>query len=209
SQEEKQRLKLVQELIITETNVKSIEYLDDASGVLVKKIKPNFRKLGAQFGPKMKSIASEINSFGQDEIAALEKEGSLAIEIGRESIKLSLEDVEISSEDIPGWLVASEDGLTVALDITITDELRKEGIARDVVNRIQNLRKEKGLEVQDKINLAYHSADGAVRNSIEENKNYIQRETQALALEYLDNVNGGEQLDIDGKTLVINLEVAK
>ncbi len=206
---EKERLELVEELIISETNVKKLEYLDDASGVLVKKIKPNFRKLGAEYGSKLKMITPLIMKMDQEQISTFEKNGTYALQLEGETIHLSLEDVEISSEDIPGWLVASEEGMTVALDITLTDELRKEGLARDVVNRIQNLRKDKGLEVQDKINVSYDTVDELIRAAIEENKPYIKRETQALALEYLDRVTNGEQLEIDGIGLSVAIEVVK
>ncbi|MDH5610598.1 MAG: isoleucine--tRNA ligase, partial [Cyclobacteriaceae bacterium] len=158
-QKEKERLMLVESLIISETNVKTVEYLDDASGIVVKKIKPNFRKLGASFGAQLKQITPVIQQMGKDEIAAFEKEGKFLIDLADGPVTLSLDDVEIVSEDIPGWLVASEDGFTVALDITITEALKKEGLSRDVVNRIQNLRKDKGLEVQDKIKVSVASAD--------------------------------------------------
>ncbi len=205
----KGRLDAVRDLIISETNVKAVEYLEDESGILVKKIKPNFRKLGAEYGPKLKQITPLINQLSKQQIAELESNGSLALELPDEKITITLEDVEISSQDIPGWLVANEGPLTVALDISITDELRKEGIARDVVNRIQNLRKDKGLEVQDKIQVSYNTAEDLVRNAIEENKSYIQRETQSLALEYLDRVSNGEQLDIDGFGIDVSIDVVK
>jgi isoleucyl-tRNA synthetase len=143
------RVKTVEEIILAEVNVKAIQYIDDASGVLVKKVKPNFPKLGKQYGPKMKDVAAVISTITQQEIAEIEKQGKLL----KGGFELALDDVLISSEDIPGWSVASEGTLTVALDITITEELKKEGIARDFVNRIQNLRKEMGMEVLDKIQL--------------------------------------------------------
>lgn len=124
--------------------------LDDASGILVKQIKPNFKVLGPRFGKDMGLIASEIQGFSQESIQNLEREGVLTLEVNGKSINLGLEDVEISSQDIEGWLVANSGSITVALDVTITEELRKEGIARELVNRIQNLRKEAGFEVTDK-----------------------------------------------------------
>lgn len=205
---EKERLQLVEELIISETNVKSIEYLDDTSGVFVKKIKPNFRKLGQEYGPKLKKITPLISQMDQDTIATFEKNGSYTIQVDDENITLTLEDVEISTQDIPGWLVASEDDLTVALDISITDELKKEGLARDVVNRIQNLRKDKGLDVQDKINVSFDTSDELMKQAIEEHKEYIQRETQTLSL-LADSSNGKDELDIDGIKLVVSIEVNK
>lgn len=206
---DKERLKKVEELIITETNVKEVEYVDDASGILVKKIKPNFKKLGQHFGPKMKQLTPLINAMDQDQIRQLETTGQLAINLEGEAIELGLDDVEITSEDIPGWLVASEDGLTVALDITITDALKKEGISRDVVNRLQNLRKERGMEVQDKIMVNYFTTDDLMRASIEAFKKNIQKETQALSLEYVEKLIDEMELDIDGMALKVSLEVAE
>ncbi len=205
---DRKRLEKVEELIISETNVKEVEYVDDASGILVKKIKPNFRKLGQHFGPKMKQLTPLINEMGQEQIKQLEQTGEFPIELDGETIKLGLDDVEISSEDIPGWMVATEDGLTVALDVTITDELKQEGLSRDVVNRLQNLRKDQGLDVQDKIKVTYFTRDDLMKRSIEAYKNYIQKETQALTLEYVDKVAHGKSLDIDGTELVVELEVA-
>ncbi len=141
----------VKDLVLNEVNVKEVEYLTDTAGVLVKKIKPNFKVLGPKFGPKMKLVAAAVAQFTQEDIAAIEQEGEKVILLDGEEVTLAMTDVEITSEDIPGWLVASEGQLTVALDVTITDELAKEGVAREFVNRIQNLRKESGLEVTDKI----------------------------------------------------------
>lgn len=206
---DKDRIAQVAALIISETNVKEVEYVDDASGILVKKIKPNFRKLGQHFGPKMKLLTPLINQMDQAQIKELEQTGEYAVELEGEKVVLGLEDVEITSEDIPGWLVASEDGLTVALDITITDELKKEGLSRDVVNRLQNLRKDQGLEVQDKINVSYHTNDESLKSAVETFKSYIQKETQALSLEYVNEANGGTLLDIDGLELTVAIEIAK
>lgn len=209
SQTEQDRLAKVEELIISETNVKTVEYLNDTSGILVKKIKPNFKALGTTFGPKMKLLVPQINGLDQEQIKVFESEGSYQFDLEGESVSLSLEQVEISSEDIPGWLVASENGLTVALDITLTDELKKEGLARDVVNRVQNLRKDKGLEVQDKIEINFDSSIKMMVEAVEVHRAYIQRETQALKLERQDGLNNGEVLDIDGTDLTIQLEVVQ
>lgn len=206
---DRERFAKVEALIISETNVKEVEYVDDASGILVKKIKPNFRKLGQHFGAKMKQLTPLINEMGQNQIKQLEQSGEYAVELDGEKVVLGMEDVEITSEDIPGWLVASEDGLTVALDITITDELRKEGISRDVVNRLQNLRKDQGLEVQDKIKVSLFTTNDLLKAAVEAHKNYIQKETQALTMEFVDMTNGGTTLDIDGLELTVGLEVAK
>lgn len=206
--EVRERIEAVEELIKTEINVKEVEYVDDASGILVKNIKPNFRKLGQQYGPKMKAITGIINGFGKEEIAAIERDGNMEIEVEGEKINLTLEDVEITSQDIPGWLVASEGGLTVALDITISEELRKEGLSRDMVNRIQNLRKDQGLEVQDKIAIKYATKDNMMSSAISDFADYIKTETQALSLES-NGANGGETFDIDGIEIDVKIEVVK
>jgi len=206
-QEVKERIQEVEELILTETNVKEIEYVDDASGILVKKIKPNFRELGKKYGPKMKAITAAINGFGQEEIAAIERDGTYPIAVEGEDISLTLEDVEITSEDIPGWLVASENGLTVALDITISDDLKKEGLSRDMVNRIQNIRKDQGLEVQDKIAVSYNTQDAMMLAALAEYAEYIKAETLAIKLEESE-ANGSQKLDIDGIEIFIDLEKA-
>ncbi len=206
-QEDKQLIQAVEALILTEINVKEIEYVDDASGILIKKIKPNFRKLGQQYGSKMKAISAIINGFDKDQIATLEKEGNYEIEAGGEKITLTLDDVEITSEDIPGWLVASEGGLTVALDVTLTDELKKEGLSRDVVNRIQNLRKDKGLEVQDKISIAYFTPNEMMNEAIKSFDEYIRVETQALTISSSGDNHQSEIFDIDGIELKVQIEV--
>ena len=205
--EVKERIQEVEELILTETNVKEIAYVDDASGILVKKIKPNFRELGKKYGSKVKLITGAINGFGKEEIASIERDGQYPLAVDGEEIVLTLEDVEITSEDIPGWLVASENGLTVALDITITDELKKEGLSRDMVNRIQNIRKDKGLKVQDKIEVFYKTQDALMSAALNEHADYIKTETLAIKLEEGD-INGAEKLDIDGIEIFIDLEKA-
>lgn len=205
--EVKERIEAVEELIKTEINVKEVEYVDDASGILVKNIKPNFRKLGQEYGSKMKSISGIISGFGKEEIAAIERDNALTIDVDGDQITLTLEDVEITSQDIPGWLVASEGGLTVALDITITEELRKEGLSRDVVNRIQNLRKDKGLEVQDKIAVSYETSDSMMSDALTDFAEYIKTETQAVSLVAKD-ANAGEKFDIDGIEINVQIEVA-
>jgi isoleucyl-tRNA synthetase len=208
SKADKESIQNVEALILSEINVKSIEYVDDASGILVKKIKPNFRKLGQHFGAKMKQVTPLINALNQDDIKEIEKNGTYDISLEGETVTLTLEDVEITSEDIPGWLVASEDGLTVALDITMTDDLRKEGISRDVVNRLQNLRKDQGMEVQDKIHVRYASKDELLKNSILMFSDYIQKETQAVKLEFVEEIPDGTVIDIDGIELTVAIEVA-
>src|SRR5690606_17151555 len=147
--DENQRTEIeaIADLIKAEVNVKEIELLDDASGILVKQIKPNFKVLGPRFGKDIGLISKSIQNLSSEEIHKLDKEGTLTLEMSGKSITLAIEDVEISSQDIEGWLVANSGNITVALDITITDNLKKEGIARELVNRIQNIRKDSGFEV--------------------------------------------------------------
>ena len=207
NEDEKNRLKKVEELIINETNVKTIDYLDDDAGILIKKIKPNFRTLGVKFGAQLKVITPKINSLIQTDIAQFENDGFFNIEIGGEMIELQLTDVEISSQDIPGWLVASEDGLTVALDINLTDGLKKEGLSRDIVNRIQNLRKDQNLEVQDKIDILYSTHDKLIKEAMEVHQQSIQQETQTKTILFNADLPNGISLDIDGAEIIIQLNV--
>jgi isoleucyl-tRNA synthetase len=202
----KHQLEGVEQLILSEVNVKELEYLTDTSGVLVKKIKPNFKTLGPRYGKLMKTIAARISAFNQDEIAKIEKEGEYTFELEGQEIKLTRADVDILSEDIPGWMVASESKITVALDINITDELKKEGIARELINRVQNLRKEKGLEVTDQIEL-FVQKQPQISDAIISNNEYICSETLAVNLHYVDNIVSEEnktEVDIteDVKTFV-------
>lgn len=188
-----QRVKSVEAIIKAEVNVKEIQYIDDTSGLLVKKVKPNFAKLGKQYGSKMKEVSAVINSFTKEDIQAIEKSGNL----NNGGFDLVLEDLLISSEDIPGWSVASEGGLTVALDITLTDELKREGIARDFVNRVQNLRKEMGLAVLDKISIEVEKNGETISSALTEHKEYIRTETQALSLELKESVSDPKEVDMD------------
>ena len=197
----------VADLIMSEVNVKTVEFLDDASGVLVKKVKPNFRSLGQKFGPKMKLISAAINQWGQEDIAAIEKAGQYGLAIDGETIQLTIDDVEISSEDIPGWSVASEGKTTVALDITISEDLRQEGIARDLVNRIQNLRKDQGLDVQDKIDVKVVKNEAMVNTAIASNNAYICEETQALSLELVEQVDDAHSVEIDEWQIFLSISV--
>jgi isoleucyl-tRNA synthetase len=199
------RIKTVEEIILAEVNVKTIQYIDDTSGVLVKKVKPNFPKLGKQYGSKMKEVSAVINTLSKAEINTLEKQGK----VSKEGFDLVLEDILISSEDIPGWSVAMEGGLTVALDITVTEELKREGIARDFVNRVQNLRKEQGLEVLDKISIEVEKDGEAVTAALTEFKEYISAETQALTLELKDKIANATEVDMDEFVLKIRISVKK
>jgi len=150
NEKDKAQIEKVSELIKSELNIKEIEFVEDASGILVKSIKPNFSVLGKKLGPKMKAVSSIINNWGENEIIEIEKNGSISIPIDGEEISIGQEEVVISTEDIPGWLVNSMDGLTVALDVTVTPELENEGTARELVNRVQNARKDKNFEIGGK-----------------------------------------------------------
>jgi isoleucyl-tRNA synthetase len=196
--DENQRAEIeaVSDLIMAEVNVKEIELLDDASGVLVKQIKPNFKTLGPRFGKDMGLISKEIQGFGQEEIAKLERDGELVMDISGKSITLSLEDVEISSQDIEGWLVANSNGITVALDITISDELRKEGIARELINRIQNIRKDSGFEVTDKITVKMEK-NTQVEEAVLANESYIKSETLTESLIFVPTLENGTEIEFD------------
>ncbi|MBL7875698.1 MAG: class I tRNA ligase family protein, partial [Cyclobacteriaceae bacterium] len=198
-----QRVKSVEAIIKAEVNVKEIQYIDDTSGLLVKKVKPNFAKLGKQYGAKMKEVSDVINSFTQSDIQIIEKKGTL----NKGGFDLVLDDVLISSEDIPGWSVASENGVTVALDITLTEELKREGIARDFVNRIQNLRKDMGLAVLDKISIEVEKNGEGVSSALMEHKEYIRTETQALSLEVTEKLAGASEVDMDEFILKVKVSV--
>ncbi|MEX2336198.1 MAG: isoleucine--tRNA ligase [Fulvivirga sp.] len=202
----KRQVKAVEDLILSEVNVKEIEFVDDESGILVKSVKPNFRKLGQEHGQKMKEIVAKINVLLPDDIVILENNNRLLLPLLDETVEITLEDVEINYQDIPGWSVASEGRLTVALDITISDELRKEGIARDLVNRVQNLRKDMGLEVQDKIKINIQKNTDLVNAALEANKEYICNETQALSLNILDKLSDGVELEMDEHKLSVKIE---
>jgi len=202
----KRQIETVKELIMTEVNIKEITYISDNSGVLTKKIKPNFRELGKIYGKQIQAVATEITKMTQADIAVLEKEGEFVVHANGTASKLTLKDVEISSEDIAGWSVAKDGNITVALDITLTPDLREEGIARDLVNRIQNIRKDKGLEVQDKIKIFIQEGDKMVDAAVRKHAAYISGETQATVLELLPQVPQSEELEIDNWK--VRLEVA-
>lgn len=196
SAEQKHEILAVSNLIKHEVNVKNIELLEDASDILVKQIKPNFKVLGPRFGKDMKLIAGAVSGFSADDIKKIEQKGEIDVEINGKNITLGLDDVEITSQDIEGWLVANEGALTVALDVTITDDLRKEGIARELVNRIQNLRKDSGFEVTDRIDVKLQKDDQIVA-AVHSNVEYIKSETLTEDLEIMDNLNSGIEIAFD------------
>jgi isoleucyl-tRNA synthetase len=189
-------IEAVSDLIKAEVNVKEIELLDDASGVLIKQIKPNFKALGPRFGKDMSLISKEIQGISKEDINQLDKEGSLTIVIAGNNVTLTLEDVEISSQDIEGLLVANSNGITVALDITISPELKQEGIARELVNRIQNLRKDSGFEVTDKIKV-YLQNNATLEAAVKVNEEYIKSETLTEALVFQETIADGIEIEFD------------
>ena len=186
----------VKNLILSEVNVKELEYITDTAGILVKKVKPDFKKLGPRYGKMMKQLAVAVTSITQQEISTLEKEGKLVILVEGQPVELLADDVEILSEDIPGWQVVSMGSLTVALDITLTPELLQEGIAREVINRIQNLRKDKGFEVTDKIIVKFQS-HGDIAEAVHRNIAYICSETLAQSFEVVAAMEEAEKVTIE------------
>jgi isoleucyl-tRNA synthetase len=202
---DREEILAVENLIKSEVNVKEIELIDDASGILVKTIKPNFKALGPRFGKEMRFAAQAIQNFTQEDIAIVEKQGEIAININGNFVNLTQAEVEITSQDIEGWLVANQGNLTVALDVTITDDLRKEGNARELINRVQNLRKETGLDVTDKIRLIIQKND-ILGRSIEANQEYIKTETLTNELVFRDVVNNGIEIAFDDVNTKILIE---
>ncbi|GAB7255542.1 isoleucine--tRNA ligase [Polaribacter sp. OB-PA-B3] len=194
--QQKEEILAVANLIKNEVNVKEITILDDASDILIKQIKPNFKALGPKFGKDMRFIAAEVQKFNQEDINKIEKDKNISLDVNGKNITLELSDVEISSKDIEGWLVANEGSLTVALDVTITEGLRKEGVARELVNRIQNARKDTGLEVTDKIKLTVLNFDN-LQKSILDNKDYIMSETLTKELVFVDELTNGAEIEFD------------
>lgn len=189
-------IEAVSDLIKAEVNVKEVVLLDDASGVLVKQIKPNFKALGPRFGKDMGLISKEIQSLSKEQINQLDREGSLTIVITGNNVTLTLEDVEITSQDIEGWLVANSNGITVALDITISPELKQEGIARELVNRIQNIRKDSGFEVTDKIKVHLQNNE-VLQEAVKNNESYIKSETLTETLVFEENIAEGTEIEFD------------
>lgn len=204
-----QQLDAVKDLIKTEVNVKEIEYLKDVTGVLVKKIKPNFKTLGPRFGKMMKGISKAFGQMSQEDIARFEKDGRFDLQVDGQVVELTREDAEIISEDIPGMLVANEGKITVALDITVTPELKEEGIARELINRIQNIRKDSGFEVTDKIRINIQK-NGKIDSAVNRHKNYISTQTLALEINLVDACNSSNvhSVEIDDNVNTL-LEISK
>ena len=199
---QKAEIEAVADLIKAEVNVKEVELLSDASGILVKQIKPNFKALGPRFGKEMGNVSKAIQNFSQEQINEIEKNNQISLEISGNSVTLTNEDVEISSQDIEGWLVANANGITVALDITISDALRKEGIARELVNRIQNIRKDSGFEVTDKVKVQMQR-ETVIEEAVNANLEYIKTETLTDSLEFVEDVQNGVEIAFDELTTKI------
>ena len=196
---ERAEIEAVASLIKHEVNVKEIELLEDASGILVKQIKPNFKTLGPKFGKDMKAIAAAVQEFGQAEIAQFEKTQTYSLQLPDKTVTLSLDDVEISTQDIEGWLVATAGSLLVALDIHITPELRQEGIARELVNRIQNIRKDNEYDITDRIQIRLQ-AQPALQAAVTANEAYIKNETLTDSITFVDSLPEGEEIAFDEVT---------
>jgi isoleucyl-tRNA synthetase len=197
----------VKDLVMAETNIKEIEYITDTAGVIKKKIKPNFKTLGKRLGKNMKAAAQAVAGFSQDDISNLEKNGTYILDVDGEKYELTLEDFEITAEDVPGLLVATDGPLTVALDVTLNDDLIAEGTARELVNRIQNIRKGSDFNVTDKINIQIEKHE-AVNAAIAGYSDYIKQETLALALDLVDNADGEKVELFDDVSLFIKVEKA-
>ena len=198
----------VRQLIMGEVNVKDIELISDTTGIITKRIKPNFKTLGPKYGKYMKQIAALVASFSQEQIAAVENDAETILTIDGEQLTTTAADYEITSEDMPGWLVASEGKLTVALDITITDELRREGVARELVNRIQNIRKESGFEVTDKIRVEIESTD-LTAPAVESFAEYIAQQTLSLEVKAVKEPAGDFVVDSDIDEAPLKIAVTK
>jgi len=194
----------VNAIIQNEVNVKEICILNTDAAILTRRVKPNFKKLGPKCGKNMKLVAEKLQNIPQHEITAFEEDKHYSLSVAGEEITIDLEDVEIFSEDIPGWLVANEGKLTVALDITVTEELKKEGIARELVNRIQNIRKSNGYEITDKIRVTIQS-DPHIDEAVEEFKQYIANQVLANSIA-LANISDGTELDMDEFRLLVQVE---
>ena len=206
AEHEQENVEAVKDLIMNEVNVKEINFVHDSAGILVKKIKPDFKKLGPKCGKNMKTVAAQLQSLSQEQIAQFEKNGSYEICLDGCCVIVDKADVEILSEDIPGWLVANNGTITIALDVTITPELQREGIAREFINRIQNIRKTSGFEITDKIVIDIEQSDN-VNAAVEQFKEYISSQVLANKISLVEKVANPTELDFDD--FKVNIEVKK
>jgi isoleucyl-tRNA synthetase len=196
----------VKDLILSEVNVKELEYVKDTSGIIKKGIKPNFKTLGKKLGKLMKAVQDRIGEMTQEDIATIEKNNLFSYEVEGEKVELNLDDVVISSEDLEGWLVANDGDLTVALDVNLTDELKAEGIARELVNRIQNIRKDSDFEVTDRVKLTLQSSD-YISEAVAKFSTYICNEVLATELKVVDGADFGQEVELEeGVMLKIAVE---
>ncbi len=202
---DKNDIEAVRNLISTEVNVKEVELIDDTRGIIVKSIKPNFKILGPKFGKNMRFVTTELQKLTNDDIVKIEKEGNIEVNINGNNETISIDEVEIITQDIEGWLVANQGNLTVALDVTITNDLKNEGIARELVNRVQNLRKDSGLEVTDKIKL-YLKKDGVIEKAVQDNADYIKNETLTKELILKEEIINGSNIEFDDIKTVLFIE---
>jgi isoleucyl-tRNA synthetase len=199
-----QQLQRVEDLVKSEVNIKALEYLTDTEGFISKKLKPNFVALGKKLGPKMKAVTAALSKLTQHDITLFEREGRYTVNADGDFVELALSEVEITSEDIPGWSVASNGPLTVALDTTLTAELEQEGMAREFVNRIQKIRKDSGFDVTDRIDVLIEANNG-LRASLSRFNDYICAEILADSLEFSDTINGGLAIEVNDNPLKVTV----
>jgi isoleucyl-tRNA synthetase len=203
----REHIESVQSLILNETNVKELRFVDNTAGILIKRVKPDFKKLGPQFGKIMKQVSNAITSMNQESITQLEQSGSFSFGIEGQAFSISVGDVEIISEDIPGWLVANEGNLTVALDVTLTEPLLQEGIARELVNRIQNLRKANGYEITDRITIQILQSE-QIEAAVKTYTNYIASQTLANNIVFVSHIDNATELDFESFIVSVQIEKA-
>jgi isoleucyl-tRNA synthetase len=209
--QQRDMLNAVRQLVLNEVNVKDIRIVGNDEGILVKRVKPDFKKLGPKHGKQMKAVAAAITALDNASIAKFEKEGTINVDVNGQMTAIDLADVEIISEDIPGWLVANEGSVTVALDVTITPELQQEGLARDIINRIQNIRKSRDYEITDRINITF-AKSAETSETIANFGEYIGAQVLANSVTVVDQLADEptvETLDIDGLAVVVNITLNK
>ena len=207
-EEQRSEVEAMSALILNEVNVKEIKFVSNEEGVLVKRVKPDFKKLGPKFGKIMKQLAASVAQMSQSDIIEFEKNGQFTFDIAGQQAVVTTDDVEIISEDIPGWLVANEGSLTTALDITVTEELKREGYARELVNRIQNIRKSKDFEITDKINVKI-SSDEHTDAAIEEYNEYISKQVLANSITISAIEAGDDVIELDMDEFKLNVIINK
>jgi len=201
--EQKKHIEAVKDLIMNEVNVKELRFVEGA-GILVKKVKCNFRTMGKKFGKLMKGVAAQVDALTQEQIAELETNGTIGITVEGQQLTVEVADVEIISEDIPGWLVSNEGSLTVALEVELTDELKQEGMAREIINRVQNIRKDSGLEITDRIQITL-APNAEIEAAVNGFGDYIK--TQVLADSIAIAANNGTEVDFD--EFKLNIQITK